>query len=273
MRVVCAGDCGVDRYVNLGLDRPGGIALNFAANAREEFPASDEILVLTALGTDAESRLVRGAMARLGLSGAIVERSGTTSIQYIDQRPSGEKRFLRYEAGVLGSFRIGEPERALVATADLLYMPVYRQIYPFFESVAAAPCPGIRAVDFLDLSDVDDAAAFVASIAAGIDIGFFGLQGSNLALIDDLERIAHRHSRLFVVTLGADGSVVLGASRRVRCPAVPVPRVVDTTGAGDSFAAAFLAEYLRSGDVARSLRCGAERAALTIQSVGAFPWP
>ncbi|MCC7031496.1 MAG: hypothetical protein IT179_01520 [Acidobacteria bacterium] len=273
MRVVCAGDCGVDRYVNLGIDRPGGIALNVAASAREEFAASDEVLVLTALGTDAESWLVRSAIGRLGLSGAVLERAGTTSIQYIDQLPSGEKHFLRYDAGVLADFRIGAPERALVATADLLVMPVYRQISAFFESVISAPCPGIRAVDFLDLSDVDDPAAFVAGIAAGIDIGFFGLQGSSLALIDDLELIARRHRRLFVVTLGADGSMALGATGRVGCPAAPVPRVVDTTGAGDSFAAAFLAEYVRSRDVARSLQRGAERAALTIQSIGAFPWP
>ena len=46
-----------------------------------------------------------------------------------------------------------------------------------------------------------------------------------------------------------------------------------TTGAGDSFAAAFLRRYCRSRDVARGLQRGADRAAMTIQSVGAFPWP
>ena len=81
MRVICAGDCGVDRYVNRALDRPGGITLNFAANARDLFASTDEILVLTALGTDAESRLVREALARLKLVGHIVEQPGATSIQ------------------------------------------------------------------------------------------------------------------------------------------------------------------------------------------------
>jgi fructoselysine 6-kinase len=273
VRVVCAGDCGVDRYVNLGLDRPGGITLNVAANAREVFAPSDEILVLTALGTDAESRLVREALGRLGLGGDILERRGTTSIQYIDQDPSGEKRFLRYEVGVLADWRVGERERALVASADLLVTPVYRQIYGFFESILAAPCPGLRAVDFLDLSDVDDKPAFVARFAACVDVGFFGLHPSDVSVIDDLEHLARRHGRLFVVTLGAQGSLALGGLERITCPAVPVQHVVDTTGAGDSFAAGFLAEYCRSHDVARSLQRGAARAALTIQSIGAFPWP
>ena len=31
VRITAVGDCGVDRYLNLGRDRPGGITLNFAA--------------------------------------------------------------------------------------------------------------------------------------------------------------------------------------------------------------------------------------------------
>jgi fructoselysine 6-kinase len=273
MRVICAGDCGVDRYVNRALDRPGGMTLNFAANARDLFAPTDEILVLTALGTDAESRLVREALARLKLVGHIVEQPGATSIQYIDRDPSGEKRFLRYEAGVLADWRPGQCERALIATADLLVTPVYQQIYGVFEAILAAPCHGLRAVDFLDLSDVDDPSAFVARFADRIDVGFFGLQASDLTLIDELDAVARRHGRLFIVTLGARGSLALGGAERLACAAVTVPRVVDTTGAGDSFAAAFLAEYCRSRDVARGLQRGADRAAITIQSVGAFPWP
>lgn len=273
MRVICAGDCGVDRYVGIGLDRPGGITLNVAANAREVFAPGDEVLVLTALGTDAESRLVRAALARLRLDGEIAECPGRTSVQYIDLDPSGEKRFLRYEAGVLADWRPGDRQLGLVAAADLLVMPVYRQIHGFFEAMLSAPCGGLRAVDFLDLSDVDDPAGFVTRCAHRIDVGFFGLDVSRLALIDDLERIARRHHRLFVVTLGSHGSLALGGPERLACPSVAAPRVVDTTGAGDSFAAAFLAEYWRSRDVPASLRSGAEHAARTIQHIGAFPWP
>ena len=36
MRITAVGDCGADRYLNLGRDRPGGITLNFAANARRQ---------------------------------------------------------------------------------------------------------------------------------------------------------------------------------------------------------------------------------------------
>ena len=273
MHVVCAGDCGVDRYVPLGLDRPGGITLNVAANGRAVFAPSDRIDVITAVGTDAESRLVRQALAAFELGGHVVELPGATSVQYIDLDPSGEKRFLRYEAGVLAGWRLDDAGRALVAVADVLVAPVFAQVHGFFESLMAAPCPGLRAVDFLDLSDVDDPLGFVERHVGRIDVGFFGLQGETLSLVDDLERLAQRHGRLFVVTLGAGGSLALGGAGRLACPAVAVPSVVDTTGAGDSFAAGFLAEYSRSRDAARSLQAGADRAARTIQSVGAFDWP
>ena len=64
--------------------------------------------------------------------------------------------------------------------------------------------------------------------------------------------------------------MALGGSRRIVQAAQAVPRVVDTTGAGDSFAAGFLAEYCTSRDVARSLARGSDEAARTIQHVGGF---
>ena len=85
------GDCGVDRYLNLGRDRPGGITLNFAVNARLLFPSTDVVGVVTAVGTDPESRLVRRALDRFGLDACLVEREGATSIQYIDREPSGRR--------------------------------------------------------------------------------------------------------------------------------------------------------------------------------------
>jgi fructoselysine 6-kinase len=119
------GDCGVDRYLDLGRDRPGGITLNFAANARRLFPATDTVGVVTALGSDREARLVRRAIAELGLEACIADREGATSIQYIDRHPSGEKIFVRYEQGVLGRYRLGTHEREVIARSDVLMAVVY----------------------------------------------------------------------------------------------------------------------------------------------------
>jgi fructoselysine 6-kinase len=269
LRVVLAGDCGVDRYLPLGIDRPGGITLNVAAHAQRLFPETARIAVVTALGTDPEARIPREALRQLGVDSFVRELSGSTSLQLIDLEPSGEKIFVSYHQGVLGDYRAGEEERSLIAECDLLVAPHYRQIDGFFSSVAACPSRGLRAVDFADIAE-DPGTRNVERFVGELDIAFFGLDASHGHLIEELEALARRHRKLFIVTLGTEGSVALGAGDRILCPAVPVEKVVDTTGAGDTFAAAFLSEYLVSRDVARSLARGAEEAAKTIQRVGAF---
>ena len=272
MRITAVGDCGVDRYLNLGRDRPGGITLNFAANARRLFPMTDAVGVITALGTDREADLVRRAIAELGLEACVVEREGATSIQYVDRHPSGEKIFVRYEQGVLGDYRLGPREKEVLARSDVLMAVVYAQIEGFFDSVMQSPSPGLRAVDFGDLSGVTGGVGIVERYREAFHLGFFGLSSGDATLIDALETRARRQGQLFVVTLGGEGSLALGGAQRLSCPAVDVAQVVDTTGAGDTFAAGFLREYVSSRDPARSLARGAEEAAASVQRVGAFPW-
>ena len=76
---------------------------------------------------------------------------------------------------------------------------------------------------------------------------------------------------LAVLTRGAQGSVVVTATGPIAVPAAPVGRVVDTTGAGDLFAAGFLygiTNGLRPEDAAR---LGGVCAAEVISHVGARP--
>jgi fructoselysine 6-kinase len=230
------------------------------------------VSVVSALGTDAESRLVRRALDAFDLEACLAERDGATSVQYIDRQPSGEKVFVRYEQGVLGDYRVGPTEREVIARSDVLMAVVYSQVEGFFDSVMDSPSPGLRAVDFGDLASVTGGVSLVERYVDRFHVGFFGLTIAEGALIEHLERVARRSGRLFVVTLAADGSLALGGTEREAGPAVVVPRVVDTTGAGDTFAAGFLREYVSSRRVRASLARGAAEAAEVVQRVGAFPW-
>jgi sugar/nucleoside kinase (ribokinase family) len=104
-------------------------------------------------------------------------------------------------------------------------------------------------------------------------VGLFGLQRSDTVLIDALEAVAQRTGRVFVVTLGPEGALALGRGPRIACAARRVEHVLDTTGAGDAFTAGFVCEYVRGGDVLRSLARGSEAAAATLGHLGSFEVP
>lgn len=76
---------------------------------------------------------------------------------------------------------------------------------------------------------------------------------------------------LAVVTRGAAGSLVVAAEAVTAVPAQPIAELVDTTGAGDLFAAGFLAGYARGADHQTCARLGALAAAEVIQHLGARP--
>jgi adenosine kinase len=74
-----------------------------------------------------------------------------------------------------------------------------------------------------------------------------------------------------VVTRSEKGCLVIGPDGTEAVPAFPVERVVDTTGAGDLFAAGFLCGLARGADDRTCGRLGALAAAEVIQHLGARP--
>jgi ribokinase len=71
-----------------------------------------------------------------------------------------------------------------------------------------------------------------------------------------------------IVTLGADGALLVDAAGTRHIPSVPV-KPVDTTGAGDAFIGSFAHSYLAGGDVAAALPRAARYAADAIRRPGA----
>jgi sugar/nucleoside kinase (ribokinase family) len=85
-----------------------------------------------------------------------------------------------------------------------------------------------------------------------------------------LEKIS-KDCKLAAVTLSEEGAVVVRGEERVKIAAYPIKELVDTTGAGDLFAAGFLFGYTQDKplDVCGKLGCLA--AAICIQQIGPRP--
>ena len=91
---------------------------------------------------------------------------------------------------------------------------------------------------------------------------------------DDLEaalRSVAADSRLAVVTRSEKGSIVLAGKDRVEIPAVPIEELVDSTGAGDLYAAGFLHGYTGGRPLETCGMLGSVAAGHIIQQVGPRP--
>ena len=88
--------------------------------------------------------------------------------------------------------------------------------------------------------------------------------------LEEAEENLQKYTPLVVIKLGSRGAMGVTGNMFAKVPAVTT-NVVDTTGAGDSFAAGFIPKWLESSDLEQALTAGAALAAKCVATVGARP--
>jgi sugar/nucleoside kinase (ribokinase family) len=116
---------------------------------------------------------------------------------------------------------------------------------------------------------------FAALVSDQVDI-LFGNDDELCALyetssLDDAIEIVRGQCEVAAITVGKDGCKVVTHDEVLAVPAQDVPRVLDTTGAGDLFAAGFLFGYTKSMSLERCAEIGAIAAGEVISHVGPRP--
>ena len=91
-------------------------------------------------------------------------------------------------------------------------------------------------------------------------------------MVNDLARIAKDNRGIIVLTLGAEGSIAFEGDRSYTQKALTTDKVIDSTGCGDAFQAAFTATYFNTKDIQASLLAGAELGNQAAMSFGGVPW-
>jgi len=94
----------------------------------------------------------------------------------------------------------------------------------------------------------------------------FATENINIALSEIQSLVS-----LAAITCSAEGSIIVTRETIEQCPVFPINELIDTTGAGDLFAAGFLTGLTKDMDLRDCARLGSIAAAEIIQHIGARP--
>jgi sugar/nucleoside kinase (ribokinase family) len=262
-----------------GLERSGGSAANTVAGlallgARAGFVGR--------VSDDRLGRVFVDDLHALGVTYAGARSAaGRTGRSLILITPDAD-RTMCTSLGVAAELAPDDVDDALIAGAQITYLEGYLFDLPlamaaFRRAIDLAHRAGRRVA--LSLSDPlcverhrDE---FRALVSASVDIVFGNTEEiTALAGVADVVEgwtALRRPGLLLVVTLGPEGAAVVRDDGTVTQAAAVPTVVVDTTGAGDLFAAGFLFGLTRGLDDGRCARLGAIAAAEVISHVGARP--
>jgi ribokinase len=280
-RIVVVGDVMVDVVTRLtapvapGSDAParitfegGGQAANTAAwLAVVEAP----VALVARVGADYDEPPLPGIDARLARDPQLP--TGTCVVLVA---PSGERTMFP-DPGANAALAPSDLPDDLLASGSHLHVAGYALLRDGSRDAALHSISRARAADMSVSVDPSSAALLTGGLKRLGEGGDLllpnALEASSLTGLEDPEAAALALAESFpevVVTLAQDGALWTDGRQVVRVTAEPA-NVVDTTGAGDAFAAGFLAARLRGAGPEDALRAGCGLAARAIGTPGARP--
>lgn len=195
--------------------------------------------------------------------------------------PDAERTMNTY-LGASSLLGIGDLDDEAIAAGKILYMEGYLydrdEAKAAFRHAAGVAHEAGRMVS-LTLSDSfcvdrhrDD---FLALVDDEVDL-LFGNESELMALyrtdsFDEAVDHLREHCEFAAITVGARGSIIVTADELIEVPAMPVRRVIDTTGAGDLYAAGFLHGLTSGRPLHECGRLGSIAAGEVISHVGPRP--
>jgi len=287
-RIAVVGDVMVDVVTRLsaplapGSDAPavirfhgGGSAANTAAWLAR---AGAEPVLVGRVGDDERGRGARDELRAAGVETALaVDPDLPTGTCIVLVGPDGE-RTMAPDAGANDALTDIDLSDELLASAEHLHVAGYALLRPGSRPAARAAIA--RAVERGMTVSVDPSSAALLSpefLAHAAGAGLL-LPNADEAWMLSGERDPERAGRALasrfgevVVTLGAEGALWTDGRASLRAEAVVVEDAVDSTGAGDAFAAGLLTARLEGAAPGEALAAGARLAAEAVTRPGGRP--
>lgn len=248
MKITALTSFCVDVFPELEKFYVGGNSLNFAAQCK--LLGYEDIVIIGAIGKDKYGKLIENQLDKLKINrSSLYQIDEPTASNKIFVNENGDRYFKEdsWNGGAFDKFRLSEKDWKLLADSNIIAMPAGDPNLK--ELLKRRHKNQLIVIDFLDYLEID----FIKRHIDNIDIVF--LSGKEEEL-DELQELAFQKGKLIVPTLGAKGSIAFFKNRRYYQKAIEVDKIIDTTGCGDAFQAAFSIEWVNTKDIAKSLKAG-----------------
>jgi 2-dehydro-3-deoxygluconokinase len=298
-KIAVIGECMIElsekgSAVNRGF---GGDTLNTSVYIARQVAQDDlQVSYITALGTDSFSQQMLDAWQNENVDTRLIQRMANRmpGLYYIETDETGERTFYYWRNEAAAKFWLESEQSATIcaelAAFDYLYLsgislailsPASRE--KLFSLLHECRANGGKVIFDNNYrprlwASREETQQVYQQMLACTDIAFLTLDDED-ALWGEKpadEVIARTHAAgvsEVVIKRGADSCLVSLANENVvEVPAVKLPKekVVDTTAAGDSFSAGYLAVRLTGGDTAAAAQRGHLTASTVIQYRGAI---
>lgn len=260
LRFATVGDNCIDRFRPSGMSLIGGNAVNVAVQLALLGHVSH---YFGAVGDDEDGRRTIRELAENGVEIEGVQcRQGHTAYTLIDVLPSGERLFDHEDFGACAGYRPRPEDLTKLKQMDHVHIGWMDDEGALRDELLNA---GVSVSQDISVNtDVRNRGV------AGLSIAFASAGEDDDAAEIMLQQLIAKGARLAVVTRGAKGASVSDGKRSIMAGIAPI-KVIDTTGAGDSFIAGFLSGYLSGEDWDICLERGRRQAAVTCGHLGGFP--
>jgi sugar/nucleoside kinase (ribokinase family) len=253
---------------------PGGAAANVAVWARR---LGADVTLVGKIGDDTLGTLMHTHLQSEGVGRHVITVPGGLSTRVgILVSADGEHSFVIDHTKVL-RFEVGDAPPSLLDAADAVFFTGYDI---FLAHSTAFLAPLVAGARRRGIPILFDPSSFALIQAFGAGRLMDGVGPVDVLLANDAEADALRGgrplesleawARLSVVKQGQAGASAYAEGAAWHAAANPV-KVVDTTGAGDAFDAAFMVEWLKSRNVEAALQAGNLLGAHVAGHLGAQP--
>lgn len=260
MKITALTSCCVDVFPEQDKIYVGGNSINFATQCK--LSGIDNVSVIGAVGNDKFGKLIENHLDKVKINRtSIYKIEVPTASNKIYINKNGDRYFKSdsWNGGAFNVFRLSEKDWSYIAVSSIVAMPAGD---PNLKNLLQRRNKNqLIVIDFLDYFGLD----YIEKNIDNIDVIF--LSGKE-EILDDLKELSQRTEKMIVTTLGSKGSVAFYDKSTYYQKAIEVDNIIDTTGCGDSFQAAFSIEWIKTKDIGKSLNAGSIAASKVLQFMG-----